>query len=84
MVFKEIIFQNKYVALKTPSRPPPPFMANTILNFHFDYLNTSLSNVLNQLALYIIMMSCRLVEYLSVSRAVPGEVMAEPGQDNAL
>ena len=24
------------------SRPPPPFMANTILNFHFDYLITSL------------------------------------------
>ena len=25
------------------SRPPPPFMANAILNFHFDYLITSLS-----------------------------------------
>ena len=23
---------------------PPPFMANTILNFHFDYLHPSLSN----------------------------------------
>ena len=43
MVFKKIIFQNRYVALETPSRPPPPFMANTILNFHFDYLITSLS-----------------------------------------
>ena len=43
MVFKKIIFQNRYVALETPSRPPPPFMANTILNFHFDYWNTSLS-----------------------------------------
>ena len=42
MVFKKIIFQNRYVALETPSRPPP-FMANTILNFHFDYLNNSLS-----------------------------------------
>ena len=41
MVFKKIIFQNRYVALETPSRPPP-FMANTILNFHFDYLHTSL------------------------------------------
>ena len=41
MVFKKIIFQNRYVALETPSRPPP-FMANTILNFHFDYWNTSL------------------------------------------
>ena len=38
MVFKKIIFQNRYVALETP----PPFMANTILNFHFDYLNPSL------------------------------------------
>ena len=26
------------------SRPPPPFMANTILNFHFDYLHPSLSS----------------------------------------
>ena len=42
MVFKKIIFQNRYVALETPSRPPP-FMANAILNFHFDYLTTSLS-----------------------------------------
>ena len=29
------------MALETPSRPPP-FMANAILNFHFDYLTTSL------------------------------------------
>ena len=42
MVFKKIIFQNRYVALETPSRPLPPFMANAILNFHFDYLTTSL------------------------------------------
>ena len=38
----KIIFQNRYVALKTPSRPPP-FMANAILNFHFDFLNPSLT-----------------------------------------
>ena len=25
-----------------PPRDPPPFMANAILNFHFDYLNPSL------------------------------------------
>ena len=37
----KIIFQNRYVALETPSRPPP-FMANAILNFHFDYWHTSL------------------------------------------
>ena len=28
--------------------PPPPFMANTILNFHFDYLITSLSKSLSE------------------------------------
>ena len=39
--FQKIIFQNRYVALETPSRSPP-FMAKTILNFHFDYLITSL------------------------------------------
>ena len=27
-----------------PPRDPPPFMANAILNFHFDFLNTSLSS----------------------------------------
>ena len=29
------------MANETPSRPPP-FMANAILNFHFDFLHTSL------------------------------------------
>merc|ERR1712012_899871 len=33
--------QNRYLALETHSRPPPS-MANTISNFHFDYLHTSL------------------------------------------
>ena len=42
MVFKKIIFQNSLMANETPSRPPPPFMAKAILNFHFDYLHTSL------------------------------------------
>ena len=37
---KKIIFQNRYVALETPL---PPFMAKTIVNFHFDYLYPSLS-----------------------------------------
>ena len=32
------------------SRPPPPFMAKTILNFHFDYWNPSLSCVLCAMA----------------------------------
>ena len=31
------------MALETPSRPPP-FMANAILNFHFDFLTPSLIN----------------------------------------
>ena len=42
MVFKKIIFQNRYVALET-GLDPPPFMANAILNFHFDFLHPSLS-----------------------------------------
>ena len=29
-----------------PVSTPPPFMANAILNFHFDFLHTSLSDVL--------------------------------------
>ena len=33
-----------YAALETPSRPPPPFMANAILNFHFHYLTPYLIN----------------------------------------
>ena len=32
------------MALETPSRPPPPFMANAILNFHFDFLKPSLKS----------------------------------------
>ena len=27
-----------------PGLDPPPLMANAILNFHFDYLNPSLTN----------------------------------------
>ena len=46
--FQKIIFQNRYVALETPSRPPP-LTANTILNFHFDYLNPSLRYKLSSL-----------------------------------
>ena len=37
MVFKKILFQNRYVELETP-----PLMEKSILNFHFDYLNPSL------------------------------------------
>ena len=38
MVFKRIIFQNRYVELETPL----PFMEKSILNFHFGYLHPSL------------------------------------------
>ena len=44
---KKIIFQNRYVALETPSRPPP-LMAKNILNFHFGYLNPSLREDINE------------------------------------
>ena len=30
-----------------PPRDPPPFMANAILNFHFDFLNTSLTYIIS-------------------------------------
>ena len=33
-----------------PPRAPPPFMANTILNFHFDYLITSLIQLFDGLS----------------------------------
>ena len=37
------------MANETPSRPPPrpPFMANAILNFHFDFLHPSLIHILS-------------------------------------
>ena len=50
--FKKIIFQNRYVALETPSRLAPPFMANAILNFHFDFPHPSLTYILNDLMTY--------------------------------
>ena len=33
------------MANETPSSPPPPFMANAILNFHFDFPGTSLKRI---------------------------------------
>ena len=44
----KIIFQNRYVALETP-RDPPPFMANAILNFHFDFPHPSLTIFLRKI-----------------------------------
>ena len=53
MVFKKIIFQNSLMANETPSRPPP-FMANAILNFHFDFLHPSLSQGLDKVQIQLI------------------------------
>ena len=39
VIYKKLNFWEEYTPLP---RDPPPFMANTILNFHFDYLTTSL------------------------------------------
>ena len=47
MVFQKIIFQNRYVELEIP----PPSWKKNILNFHFDYLNTSLSDSVTQLTI---------------------------------
>ena len=33
---------------RPPRDPAPPFMANAILNFHFDFLNPSLSEKCNK------------------------------------
>ena len=50
MVLKKIIFQNRYVALEI-GLDPPHFMANAILNFHFDFLNTSLTYTIRRYVL---------------------------------
>ena len=58
-----------------PPRDPPPFMANAILNFHFDYLNPSLTSQTN----------CQLVSgcfverlYLKLSKLIVSLVSGEP------
>ena len=61
MVFKKIIFQNMYVALETP-----PFMANAILNFHFDYWHTSLSPI----SIYIQLMRLAQLELESLLQLI--------------
>ena len=50
------------MANETPSRPTPPFMANAILNFHFDYLNPSLS--------CLALISFRLLQVKSISLSI--------------
>ena len=40
MVFKKIIFQNRYVALETPSRPPPPLHGKCHLKFPFWFFDS--------------------------------------------
>ena len=42
MLFNKIIFQNRFVELETP-----PFMEKS--NFHFDYLNPSLTGYRNNI-----------------------------------
>ena len=64
MVFKKIIFQNRYVALET-GIDPPPFMANAILNFHFDFLNPSLSQSVYDLKNSLFVESLTLRRYLT-------------------
>ena len=60
--FKKIIFQNRYVELETP-----PFMEKTILNIHFDYLDTSL---LEKITIYFIESRDVKVEIETVSVAI--------------
>ena len=43
MVFNKNHFSKQVCGPRDPLKPPPPFMANAILNFHFDFLNTSLN-----------------------------------------
>ena len=54
---------------RPPRAPSPPFMANAILNFHFDYLHPSLTpkleNSTRTLAMYathFASLSCTLTE----------------------
>ena len=42
MVFKKNHFSKQLSGKRDPLETPPPFMANAILNFHFDYLHPSL------------------------------------------
>ena len=42
MVFNKNHFSKQVCGTRDP--PPPPFMANAILNFHFDFLTPSLLN----------------------------------------
>ena len=46
MVFKRNHFFKIGMWHSRPPRDPPPFMAKTILNFHFDYWNPSLTQCL--------------------------------------
>ena len=49
MVFKKSFFKIGMWHSRPP-RDPPAFMANTILNFHFDYRHTSLSASVSQIS----------------------------------
>ena len=54
-VFFLNIFQNRYVQLKTP----PPSWKKNILNFHFDYLNPSLTTTpKSDYVIYVLPLNC--------------------------
>ena len=78
MVFKTIIFQSRLV----DSRPPPPFMEKSILNFHFDYLHPSLSSrtqycpEVQFVSVFVFVFVCILCLYLYLCV----DVGAGPGQ----
>ena len=45
MVFKKNYFSEQVCGTRDPLETPPPFMANAILNFHFDFLTPSLNGL---------------------------------------
>ena len=48
MVLKKNHFSEEVFGTRAPLETPPPFMANTILNFHFDYPHPSLTTAAKQ------------------------------------
>ena len=48
---------------RPPRDPPPPFMANTILNFHFDYWHPSLIYRLNFFQLLLLFFFCQKLQH---------------------
>ena len=78
-VLTKFFFQNRYVAHETPSRPPP-FLANTILNFHFDYWNPSLIIFLA----ILILLNSVLIFFVSLSSSTEANLTFFIWLDTAL